>query len=295
MGINYSVVHEMIKHEFDDSEMKELSLIIAEQVSDIESIKEEKAAIVAEYAGRLKAAALEQKNQAKKIVDGFEMRREECYVIFDYRARKVAYFLRSDTDSIDWGYFPFERFENFSDWIESFVDQNDKFGNVSIEAFCADVERKAAGLKPVKMRGMRNSEYHSQTDLFAGKDQENGDPSAEEIVDTETGDHGPPDGTEESAEEILDGVLTTEEVSAENEKAEEEQTGFDFGRLDGKRNNTALAELLTFVCDKSPSTRTIQRYSDGEYDEARIWAVAEYWHEEGAEVEVPVKPAFLPE
>lgn len=62
----------------------------------------------------------------------------------------------------------------------------------------------------------------------------------------------------------------------------------------GDRKNEALRELLTRVMQKAPTLKTIELYTDAQFEQVRQWAAAVYLNDNGNEtVEIPMKPAFI--
>lgn len=65
------------------------------------------------------------------------------------------------------------------------------------------------------------------------------------------------------------------------------------GQSEVARNNEGLRDLLSIVLKKAPSIKTIESYSNSEFEEARNWAVAVGSEAADDNVDVPEKPAFL--
>ena len=87
---------ELVKIEFTPEEKIELGLKVAEQVRTLKSIESQKKSAMADFTAREKQANLEIDELARKIDDGFEMRRENCIVQYDDATHVVHFILEHD-------------------------------------------------------------------------------------------------------------------------------------------------------------------------------------------------------
>ena len=87
---------ELVKIEFTPEEKIELGLQVAEQVRKKNSIESQKKSAMADFTAREKQANLEIDELARKIDDGFEMRRENCIVRYDEPTHMVHFILEHD-------------------------------------------------------------------------------------------------------------------------------------------------------------------------------------------------------
>ncbi len=87
---------ELVKIDFTSDEKIELGLKVAEQVRKLKSIEAQKKSAMADFTAREKQANLEVDELARKLEDGFEMRRENCIVQYDDPTNMVHFILEHD-------------------------------------------------------------------------------------------------------------------------------------------------------------------------------------------------------
>jgi len=92
-------VKDFAKYTFTDREKQEMGKALAEGMQQLMDLKEEKAAVMAEYGSRLKRMNLDMAEIAQKLRNGFEMREGVIDVVYDYGAGTATYFNPFD-DSI---------------------------------------------------------------------------------------------------------------------------------------------------------------------------------------------------
>lgn len=87
------------KYEFDQDEMNKIAGVLAIKTQELESIEDEKKAVMNTYKDRSAKIALEIKNAANQYKDGYEMRDIECIVERDFETGNVTY-VRLDNGEI---------------------------------------------------------------------------------------------------------------------------------------------------------------------------------------------------
>ena len=87
---------ELIKIDFTQDELIDLGLQVAEQVRKLKSIEAQKKSAAADFTAREKQANLEIDELARKLEDGFEMKRENCIVQYDEATNMVHFILEHD-------------------------------------------------------------------------------------------------------------------------------------------------------------------------------------------------------
>ena len=87
---------ELVEIKFTKDEKIELGLKVAEQVRELKSIESQKKSAMADFLAREKQANLEVDELARKIDDGFEMKRENCIIQYDDPTHMVHFILEHD-------------------------------------------------------------------------------------------------------------------------------------------------------------------------------------------------------
>ena len=87
---------ELVRIDFTPEEKIDLGLKVAKQVRELKSIEAQKKSAMADFTAREKQANLEMDELARKIDDGFEMRRENCRVQWDDPTHMVHFILEHD-------------------------------------------------------------------------------------------------------------------------------------------------------------------------------------------------------
>ena len=87
---------ELVQIDFTPEEKIELGLKVAEQVKKLKSIESQKKSAMADFTAREKQANLEVDELARKIDDGFEMKRMNCRVQYDDPTHMVHFILEHD-------------------------------------------------------------------------------------------------------------------------------------------------------------------------------------------------------
>lgn len=93
----YSLEH--VRIDFTAEEKIDLGLKVAEQVRNLKSIEAQKKSANADFTAREKQANLEIDELARKLEDGFEMRRENCIVQYDDPTNMVHFILEHDKNN----------------------------------------------------------------------------------------------------------------------------------------------------------------------------------------------------
>lgn len=88
---------ELVQINFTKDEKIELGVEAADKVERLKSIERQKKSAAADFAAREKQVSLELDELARKISDGFEMRRENCIVLFDDPTHTVHFIMEHDT------------------------------------------------------------------------------------------------------------------------------------------------------------------------------------------------------
>jgi len=86
------------KAELSAEDMKNLSIEIAGAIQRRSDIEKEKAAVVADYAARMKESTNSIDQLARKIRDGFEMRMVDVLIVRDPKKRVVNYYKIENSD-----------------------------------------------------------------------------------------------------------------------------------------------------------------------------------------------------
>ncbi len=257
MGIEHAEVLEMVRHDFSDKEKADLGKEVAEKIKERISLDGERKSIAKDYSAAIDKLDLSVKELSNKIHDGYEMRRELCYIFFDYKNRKVVYYRKSRLDEYH------SRTPVMDGGVISLVEQySDVHDNLDLEAMSEYLYQNFK-LNPTKSRGMREDEFHKQRELF-----EEGEPQGLEV---------------EAGEEVA-----TEDDAAFDGKVETEQIWQALPRDDKKLKN-----LLSLVMEKSPTMKVIKAFSNDEYMSAGNWAASLHLAASDDVVKVPEKPAFL--
>ena len=87
---------ELVKIDFTPEEKIELGLQVAEQIQELRVIDSQKKSAAADFTAREKQVNLEMSKNARKLEDGFEMRRENCIVRYDDATHMVHFILEHD-------------------------------------------------------------------------------------------------------------------------------------------------------------------------------------------------------
>ena len=87
---------ELVKIDFTPEEKIDLGLKVAEQVQELKIIDRQKKSAAASFTAREKQANLEIDELARKLEDGFEMKRENCVVQYDDATNMVHFILEHD-------------------------------------------------------------------------------------------------------------------------------------------------------------------------------------------------------
>ena len=95
------LVDELIRYEFSDVELVDMATEIGDLMQRGERLTAEKKSAASSFDADIKKADLDMQEIAKNIRDRFEMRREPCYVVKDYKGRK-AYYFRADQRELEW-------------------------------------------------------------------------------------------------------------------------------------------------------------------------------------------------
>jgi hypothetical protein len=95
------LVDELIRYEFSDVELVDMATDIGELMQQMDRLTLEKKSAASSFDADIKKADLDMQEIAKNIRDRFEMRREPCYVVKDYKGRK-AYYFRADQRELEW-------------------------------------------------------------------------------------------------------------------------------------------------------------------------------------------------
>jgi len=91
-------VTEMVRHNFSEAEINQMAKDISVKIDEAENIKSEKDSVSAKYKSLEKEKAVEIQNLSRAIRDGFDMRREPCFMIRDFKGGLVYYYLCLDLD-----------------------------------------------------------------------------------------------------------------------------------------------------------------------------------------------------
>ena len=91
---------ELVKIDFTPEEKIELGIQVAEQVRKLKIIEVQKKSAAADFTAREKQANLEIDEIARKLGDGFEMRRENCVVRYDDSLHMVHFILEHDESGV---------------------------------------------------------------------------------------------------------------------------------------------------------------------------------------------------
>jgi hypothetical protein len=94
-------VDELIRYEFSDNELVDMATEIGEFMHRIDRLTAEKKSAVSGYDADIKKMELDMQEMVQFIRDRFSMRREPCYVVKDFGARK-AYYFRADQHTLEW-------------------------------------------------------------------------------------------------------------------------------------------------------------------------------------------------
>lgn len=144
-------VNEMVRHNFGDSEINQMAREIAVKLKKLDWIKAEQKSVASSYSSDIKKMELEVEELTRGINDGYDMRREPCIQVKDYKGGMVYFFLVSDVEDID-----LSRFENYLDLLSYFESQK---------------------INEVKTRILRPDER--QADLFEGPESGDDIPGGE--------------------------------------------------------------------------------------------------------------------
>jgi hypothetical protein len=77
----------LIKHEFSQQEIQDLSLTLAQTLARKMDLEVQKAQAAAEIGGQIKSCQLEMQELGRKITNGYEMRSVVCTREPDYASR----------------------------------------------------------------------------------------------------------------------------------------------------------------------------------------------------------------
>jgi len=91
-------VTEMVRHNFSEAEINQMAKDISVKIDEAENIKKEQGSVAAKYKSLEKEKAVEIQNLSRAIRDGFDMRREPCFMIRDFKGGLVYYYLCMDLD-----------------------------------------------------------------------------------------------------------------------------------------------------------------------------------------------------
>ncbi len=89
-------VKKLIKVDFTQAELLELGIKLTELIRQGRSLETQKAAAAADFTSRIKQANLQTDSITQKIVDGWELRYEECLVEHDHALNMVRYIFEQD-------------------------------------------------------------------------------------------------------------------------------------------------------------------------------------------------------
>jgi hypothetical protein len=95
------LVDELIRYEFSGAELVDMATDIGELMQQMDRLTLEKKSAASSFDADIKKADLDMQEIAKNIRDRFEMKREPCYQVKDFEARK-AYYFRADQHTLDW-------------------------------------------------------------------------------------------------------------------------------------------------------------------------------------------------
>jgi len=95
------LVDELIRYEFSDAELVDMATDIGELMQQMDRLTLEKKSAASSFDADIKKADLDMQEIAKNIRDRFSMRRELCYMVKDFKARK-AYYFRADQYTLEW-------------------------------------------------------------------------------------------------------------------------------------------------------------------------------------------------
>jgi hypothetical protein len=156
-------VMERVKHNFDDTELADLSREIAQLVQDHIRLIEEKKSVASQYASQEKELNIKITASSQLIRDGYEFRQKPCLEIKDYENEMVYLFLVEEVKEVD-----LKKFTSEAELI-TYLTQDEEYN-------------------PVKSRRMRGYELHEQQKLFDEQEQKEQAELDEDMKDS------PPDG-----------------------------------------------------------------------------------------------------
>lgn len=90
---------EWCRCEFDEEELVDIALELAQKTEELEAIESEKKAVVSSFKERAERAQSEIKSCARKYKDGYEMRNIDCEVERNFSTGIVQY-IRTDTGEV---------------------------------------------------------------------------------------------------------------------------------------------------------------------------------------------------
>lgn len=92
MGIETKQEKCMVRYFFNDDEKRDLGSEMAQASIESDGLEEELKSVKAQYKANVEQAQLTRNVAARKIKDGYEMRRLECKMEYDYVARTKTVF-----------------------------------------------------------------------------------------------------------------------------------------------------------------------------------------------------------
>jgi len=96
--LKFEKIDQSVKHYFDDEEIAEIAREQSRKIASLETVKQEKKSIVAEFTSQEKALELEIRRSALLVRNGYDFREKPCFAFQDFKAGKVFYFLAEKLD-----------------------------------------------------------------------------------------------------------------------------------------------------------------------------------------------------
>lgn len=90
---------EYVKHQFTESEKREMAQDLAQKVSDQQIAEDEKKAVMSDLKSRIDSLAAQANSLATKLNNGYEMRNIKCEIEKDFKGGIVRH-IRTDTGEV---------------------------------------------------------------------------------------------------------------------------------------------------------------------------------------------------
>jgi len=90
-----------LKHHFTTEERSDLVETMSEGVIELNSLQEEKKTVVSQYQSKINEVQAKVHTAAQRLSSGFEMRMQDCEIVYDYDHKTVEVFQLDPLDLIE--------------------------------------------------------------------------------------------------------------------------------------------------------------------------------------------------